>query len=231
MSPDYVAHRGDPVSCTENTLAAFQRAVADGASTVELDVRLTADGEVVVLHDTTTQRIWGSAKPVREQTAAEVTALSDGRGGRIPTLAAVLATLAGTRVLIDSTDPEEAAAAAHVARSVRTPESAPFCGRFEAMMAVREMWPEAIIWFPAEGGKLPTPEVMRDLRPTVWNAEHIDITPMRVVAAHALGLDVSAWTVDDPTRAAELAALGVDSITSNVAALLRTKHRREPRLE
>ena len=59
-----IAHRGDPVAERENTLAAFAAAVAAGAEMIELDVRRTADGAAVVVHDPTLERLWGVARRV-----------------------------------------------------------------------------------------------------------------------------------------------------------------------
>jgi glycerophosphoryl diester phosphodiesterase len=53
-----IAHRGEPVGHRENTLAAVTAAVALGADLVEIDVQVTADGAVVLLHDDTLERLW-----------------------------------------------------------------------------------------------------------------------------------------------------------------------------
>ena len=56
------AHRGDSWALRENTLPAVRSALAKGAAVVEIDVRLTADGDVVVLHDPTLARLWGDPR-------------------------------------------------------------------------------------------------------------------------------------------------------------------------
>lgn len=109
LRPRIVAHRGASFEAPENTLAAFERAWALGVEAVELDVRLTRDGEVVVFHDETTERIGGVARPVAAQTLAELRALDVGAwkharyaGARIPTLAEVLAiTPPGRTVVVE----------------------------------------------------------------------------------------------------------------------------------
>src|SRR5205085_1804677 len=60
-----VAHRGDPSASPENTLAAFEDALAAGADAVEFDVRLSADGFPVVIHDAFVDRTTGGVGPVR----------------------------------------------------------------------------------------------------------------------------------------------------------------------
>ena len=80
-----IAHRGDPVGHRENTLAAFASGVALGADMVELDLRRTRDGAIVVLHDQTLERLWGVEASVDDLDLAEVAALGEG-ALRIPTL-------------------------------------------------------------------------------------------------------------------------------------------------
>ena len=96
--PRIVAHRGASADAPENTLAAFRAAWALGVEAVELDVRVSRDGAVVVIHDATTARVAGVDRPVAAQTLAELRALDVGAwrgpafaGERIPTLAEALA--------------------------------------------------------------------------------------------------------------------------------------------
>jgi glycerophosphoryl diester phosphodiesterase len=89
-----IAHRGDPVHQREITLAAFVSAVARGADMAELDLQLTLDGEVVVLHDATLQRLWGIDRRVNE---LELAQLPCGEGG-IPTFAEVLAAVVTNQI-------------------------------------------------------------------------------------------------------------------------------------
>ncbi len=87
-----IAHRGDPVNHWGNTLHAFQSAARLGADMVELDCRLTSDGQVVVVHDETLAKPWGVRKAVAEMTWDEVSAVGR-QGYRIPRLAEALAPL------------------------------------------------------------------------------------------------------------------------------------------
>jgi glycerophosphoryl diester phosphodiesterase len=93
-----VAHRGASATEPENTLAAFDAAFRAGADAVELDVRLTADGIAVVLHDPDVSASTDGSGLVHEMTLAEVKRLdaSGGRGPRqeVPTLAEALGVIA-----------------------------------------------------------------------------------------------------------------------------------------
>jgi myo-inositol-1(or 4)-monophosphatase len=104
------AHRGDVERHRENTIAAVRSAVDAGADFIEVDVRVTRDGSVVLLHDATLERLWGLDRPVAEVDWAEVAALGSG-DNRIPLLTDVLTVLSGTTLLIDVATPEVAAAA------------------------------------------------------------------------------------------------------------------------
>jgi glycerophosphoryl diester phosphodiesterase len=95
--PLIIAHRGSSADAPENSLAAFQLAWDQGADGIEGDFRLTADGQIVCIHDEDTARTTGAALIVERSTAAELQSLDAGkwkgdawRGERIPLLAEVL---------------------------------------------------------------------------------------------------------------------------------------------
>jgi glycerophosphoryl diester phosphodiesterase len=124
--PVIVAHRGGSLEVPENTVAAVRHGVEVGADWQEIDVTLSRDDAVIVIHDDTTARTTGAAGTVAEMTAAELTALPAGRPGwseyglakleargieptefgdgfedaRVPTLADILA-IPGSRVMIE----------------------------------------------------------------------------------------------------------------------------------
>jgi glycerophosphoryl diester phosphodiesterase len=94
-----MAHRGNRVACPENTLAAFRRALADGADILETDLRVSQDGAFVCIHDSTVNRTTDGRGAVAKMTLAALKQLRAdcGRpafnGERIPTLAEVAAIL------------------------------------------------------------------------------------------------------------------------------------------
>ena len=86
VAPLYAAHRGGALLWPENSMLAFRNALAMGADFLELDVHLSRDGEVVVIHDPTLDRTTTGAGPVRERTLAELQALQlkDRTGAVVP---------------------------------------------------------------------------------------------------------------------------------------------------
>jgi len=89
--PRLVAHRGDSKHAPENTLAAFQSAIAIGADRLEFDVQMTRDGALVVIHDETVDRTTNGTGAVKELTLAEIRALDAGNGQQVPTFEEVVA--------------------------------------------------------------------------------------------------------------------------------------------
>ena len=107
IAPLFAAHRGGAALWPENSLLAFRNALALGADFLELDVHLSRDGEVMVIHDATLDRTTDGSGPVREHTAAELRALHlKDRGGAptaepVPTLDEVVAlAAAGQRQML-----------------------------------------------------------------------------------------------------------------------------------
>ncbi len=220
--PRLVAHRGAPRVRRENTLPAVAVAAALGAETIEVDVRRTADGVAVLLHDETLGRMWGDARRVADVDWCDVARLGNGID-RIPRLDAVLERLDGesTTLLVDLTDPEDAVVAARTVAGHGGSVPVAWCGSVPAMVAVRSVLPDADVWLAWESLLPPTPEDLDELAPSTLNLELAFLTPDTVSTAHALGLQVSVWTVDEAEPAAWAAAQGVDSITTNDVGLVR----------
>ena len=118
MPTHFVAHRGGAAQWPENSLSAFRGAIAAGARIVELDVHLTADGEVAVIHDPTLDRTTSGRGPVARHTAADLrTVRLRGPDGAltddwVPTLPEVLAVTApaGVAMLVEMKTPGPAVA-------------------------------------------------------------------------------------------------------------------------
>ncbi|MDP8979636.1 MAG: glycerophosphodiester phosphodiesterase family protein [Acidobacteriota bacterium] len=81
-----IAHRGEHLHHAENTLPAFQAAIDLGADYIELDVRTTKDGKLILMHDSTVDRTTNGKGQVAEMTFAEIHALRIRGGSEVPTL-------------------------------------------------------------------------------------------------------------------------------------------------
>lgn len=214
MTARVSAHRGDSSVFRENTLPAVRSAIAKGAEVVEIDVRLTADGDVVVLHDPTLERLWNDPRPIDTVSTAEVLALG-AEDDRPPLLAEVLVLFVGSasRLVVDM-DEQRPAAPAHavVAHSGVTVD---WCGDLEAMRILRALDPAARLWLPWRRLHVPSADTLAELSPVTVNVPFPIVDEAFVRGVHDLGLPVTAWTVDEPDDLARALALGVDTITTN----------------
>ncbi len=165
--PYLMAHRGGARIWPENTLPAFDGAVRLGADAIELDVRLTADGEVVVFHDEITERVAGEAGSVEGRSLAELRRLDAGRnfttdGGRsfpwrgrglaVPTLSEVLSRYPGMLVNVEAKAANPALAEALVRvvrRSGRLDEVCLGSSHDQQGERLRALLPEACHFMPA----------------------------------------------------------------------------------
>ena len=237
-SPSVVAHRGASLAYPENTVEAFEGAIAAGADAVELDVRLTSDGIAVILHDLDVGATTDGTGFVHTMTLADVKRLdaSGGRGSRaeVPTLREALEVLSGRcgvnievknlpgEPSFDS--PREAAAEA----AVRTLEDIGFDGmalissfNWLSIEHVRAMDPSLATGFLTTAAIDPHAALVYAV-----SKGHAYVLPQApalyeageefVREAHGLQVRVGTWTVDDPEAIERLFSWGVDAVATNV---------------
>jgi glycerophosphoryl diester phosphodiesterase len=203
----------------ENTLPAFTSAVREGADMVELDLRRTSDGEIVVLHDATLARLWGDGRNVADLDLAAVREIGRGQT-RIPTFREVLHHI-DVPLMVDL-NAETVEGALHEVRQAAAMARALFVtGDVAALRHLRELAPDARIGLTWVEREPPPPTLLQELRAEYWNPAFTLVTPDRVAEVHGMGLKVSTWTVDKPRHMARVAAAGVDAIVSNRIRQLR----------
>lgn len=102
------AHRGQSGNLPENTVAAFRKAVELGTDWLEMDVQMSKDGQLVVIHDETVDRTTNGSGRVADLTLAELRALDAGNGERIPTFKEVIefARAAGVPIMPEAKSPQ-----------------------------------------------------------------------------------------------------------------------------
>ncbi len=247
--PVLYAHRGAAAELPENTLPSFERALAVGATALETDVHLTRDGHVVASHDPTGARAAGVARAIRDATLAEVRAWDVGRAFRerrggaagaftMPTLEEVITAFPGVSLNVDVKQHDARAAAAVVAVVRRLGAQGrvlltSFDGR--TIARVRRLGYEG----PTGLGRLEVarlavlPAAALALFPRRGRAAQVPVRagPLRfdrrafVERAHALGIEVHYWTINEPAEAERLLRLGADAImTDDPAALAPLFH-------
>lgn len=232
-----IAHRGDSKAAPENTLPAFERAAALGVDFVELDYLTTSDGVPVVFHDelldrTTDacrhfgcERIQLSSKSLADLSALDAGAWFDPQfaGTRISSLEQVLHAIAPRACMMIERKSGPAKASVELLRA---------CGATDRVALHAFDWQflsdchalEPTLLLGALGEKQLDAANFNAAQATGaeligWEAASLDAGG--IAAAHARGLKVWAWTVDEPAEAKRLIAAGIDGLISNVPALMQ----------
>lgn len=235
--PRIIGHRGARASAPENTLAGIREARREGATWVEFDVKLTADGAAILMHDDTLDRTTDGRGPVWAKRLDEIRALDAGvrfgtawKGEPVPTLAEALDVLAeldmGFNLEVKpcpGREAETAITAVEVVLGRWSPaRPRPLISSFsqDCLAAARDHAPQ-----------LPRGYLVDDL-PGHWKDDverlgccsvHVGwrkLTRGQVQAVRASGYTVVVWTVNEPPRARELLAWGVDAVISDRPAAL-----------
>jgi glycerophosphoryl diester phosphodiesterase len=243
--PVNLAHRGSSARAPENTLEAFRLAGEAGAGGLELDLHMTRDGEVVVIHDATVDRTTDGSGVVAGMTLDELRGLDAGyrfspdggrtypyrgRGLRIPTLAEVYEEFPATSVNIDIKEPQPGAEGA-VLQVIRN------AGVEERSLVVSDDHAVVRRFRRVSGGHISTGasrleiatfyflsrlRLERLVHPA-YDALQVPVdhkgitlvTPHYVEAAHSRGVRVDVWTINDPGEMKRLLDLGVDVIMTD----------------
>lgn len=239
------AHRGASARAPENTLEAFRLGVEAGAGGLELDVHMTRDGEVVVIHDPTVDRTTSGSGAVAEMTLGQLRRLDAGYrfspdggatyphrgvGVRVPTLAEVYEEFPEACVNIEMKE-EQPGIGGAVLRVVRG------AGAQERTLVVSARHGGVRRFRGLSGGEISTgasrPEIaafylwsrsrLEGLCRPAYDALQVPVehrgrplvTPRFLEAAHRRGVRVDAWTINEPREMRRLLDLGVDTIMTD----------------
>lgn len=229
-----IAHRGGAQEAEENTLPAFRRAVALGFTHVELDVHATRDGVVVIHHDPDLQRICGDPRAIAQLDWAELQHLQTKRGAHIPRLADLLEEFPDLFIAIEA----KSDAVVEPLAQVITRQAAlgrVSLGAFNPARTAqaRKRLGPGLLWSPAHGQvarlwarglglrlRLALDDFALVQVPATWRGIPV-VTRRFVQAAHARGVHVQVWTVNDPAQMNALLDIGVDGLMSDCPTLLR----------
>lgn len=244
------AHRGNSAHAPENTMEAFRQAIALGVDGIELDVRATADGQIVVIHDPTVNRTTSGGGAVAELTLAQVQQLdagarfaSDGgtshpwrdRGIFIPTLDEVLRDTPGVPLLIELKTPaastgtraiieRHAATERCIVASFDYRSVLPFRG--SAIRTGSSRRDVARMLLPAGFGlTIRTPGFDAMCIPRSFRGVPLPVAAL-ARALRGAGVFVHIWTVDDAALARSLWKAGVRGIISNDPAVILAERAR-----
>lgn len=220
------AHRGASAVAPENTLAAFGAAIEAGADAIEFDVRLTADGAVVVFHDRNLLRVAGDPRTVADTTLVQLRGVDAGSwfdtrfdGERIPTLAEALAFIDRRALALIELKPDAGNADALLAATLREIERS---GYGDAVM-LGALSPDLIRAARIAAPHMPLALFANDALPGMARRTDFDLLGLNhrrldaaaVADARRHGYRLQVWTVNDPGRVARYLDLGVDDVSTD----------------
>jgi glycerophosphoryl diester phosphodiesterase len=236
--PLLVGHRGAAALAPENTLAGFRAAAEAGVTAVEFDVRLSADGVPVVIHDATLERTTDGKGPVAALSAAQLARLDAGawfarrfRGEKLPTLEAAIGALAALGLAAnielksegDGARPLAEAVAALLARAWPATLEPALLSSFDAACVAhcRALAPEVPRALLVETPDRAALALARKLDCVAIHANHRRLNEKLTMKVKNEGWRCAVYTVDDPGRAKRLLDWGVDSIITNAPDRLK----------
>lgn len=242
FATEIVAHRGASYDAPENTLASVNLAWEQKADAVEIDVYLTKDGKIVLMHDRTPKRYGGPDTPVESMTWDELKGLDVGawkdpkfKGITPPLLEDVVKDIPdGKRLFIEiKSGPEIVPELKRVLKAANRPAAQTAVISFNQQVierTVKEIPEIQAYWVLSMEDKNKN---LVDVNWVISTAKKIKthgvdiggktarITPEFVKAIHDEGIPVYVWTVNDPAEAERIAAMGVLGITTDRPGLLR----------
>lgn len=230
-----VAHRGYSSKAPENTMAAFELALEAGADGLELDVHLTKDGEVIVIHDHTLERTTNGTGIVEEHTLAELQQLDAGswfgpefKGEKLPTLRQVCELIKG-RDLLFNIELKVTLGFEQLNQKVLE-----LLNEFDlhektiissfnhyALVHFKEISPKTRTGILYSAALVNPWEYAKSIGATALHSYHATIIPEIAQGAQANGVMVNCWTVDKPVDIERMKAAKVNSVITNVPERVR----------
>lgn len=241
-----IAHRGESFDAPENTLASINLAWDRDADAVEIDIQLTSDNHIVVIHDFDTKRLAGIDKKVKDQTLVELRKMDVGswkndqwKDEKIPTLIEVVETVPhGIKIIIEIKS--DAGIIPHLKPQIQQsglePSQVEFIGfDLKTMAQAKKEFPQHnVLWLldldyywyrkifrPSITRAIATAKTCRLDGLNVWAGNMLD--EQLISTVKNAGLLLYCWTVNDVEKAKKLQDWGIDAITTDRAQWLKSQ--------
>ncbi|WP_107423165.1 glycerophosphodiester phosphodiesterase [Streptomyces qinglanensis] len=214
-----VGHRGVMGVEPENTLRSFVRAEREGLDVLELDLHLSSDGELVVMHDADVDRTTDGSGPIGGLTLAELRRLDAGRGERVPVFDEVVDAVSSPL----QAEIKDRAAARVLAETIGKRDLhdrvTVISFHADALRETREHLPEMPLVLVAGRSSPTAPERARELGAGMVSLELRHLEAGIVERAHAAGIQVISWTVNTEAELARARELGLDGVVTDLPAI------------
>lgn len=235
-----IAHRGESFDAPENTLASINLAWERNADAVEIDIQLTKDKKIVVIHDKSTLRTGGKMKRIATSTYNELHQINVGKlkgakwkNEKIPLLNEVIDTIPANKILFielksnaDIINPLKKL----ISDKKSKPDQIKFIGfNYKTMSLTKKLLPKFESYWIIEGKNYKKNSNLSTVTSKCRKVklDGIDVQERKYLdekvinSAHNSDLKIYTWTIDDPNRAKQLRLAGIDGITTNRAKWLK----------
>jgi len=224
-----IAHRGASFEAPENTLASVNLGWEQDADAVEIDVYLSKDNKIVVIHDEDTKRTAGEKLVVQESMASDLRKLdvgsfksSDYKGEKIPFLSEVIETIPeGKKLFVEVKCGTEILPFLKESfiKSGKIDQLVIISFDFDVVAGAKKIMPEVpVYWLHFKlTGEYSTKwiEKAKEADLDGLNFRYKGISERFIKSVHDANMEIYTWTVDDPEEAAKLLKFGIDGITTN----------------
>jgi glycerophosphoryl diester phosphodiesterase len=214
-----IGHRGAAGLEPENTLRSFRRAATEGADAVELDLRLTRDKRLVVMHDATVNRTTNGSGPVAEMTLNDLKRLDAGVGERVPTFEQVLEVtdlpIYAELKVVGAAEP----LAAFIRQRGLAEQVTPISFQPEALCQIKQSLPRLPVGLVLSGALYDSTSAL-GVGAALVSPEAVHLNAALVESCRRVGLRVTTWTVNEPEEMRRILELGVDGIVTDRPDLL-----------
>ncbi len=215
--PIVIGHRGAMAYAPENSVSSFETALNMGVQVLELDVHLSKDEEVVVIHDDTVERTTNGRGNVREMTLDELKSLKLKNGERIPTMSEVLDMFRGKCTFnVELKVPDVTIPAYNIVTEKGLLSNVLFSSFDGPQLLELKMKDEASrIAFLCKDKKINMITISRSLKAESIHPKKKLVKPDVIEKAHANGLKVNVWVVNRPSAMERFIKMGVDGIITD----------------
>lgn len=221
MSLLTVGHRGLMGVEPENTLRSFLRAEREGLDVIELDLHLSKDGALVVMHDADVARTTDGSGPIGDFTLAELRGLDAGQGERVPVFEEVVAAVRSPL----QAEIKDRAAARVLAEAIRELDLhqrvTVISFHDDALRETREQLPDMPLVLVAGRSSPTAPERARDVGAEMVSLDLRHLEADTVRRCHDFGIKVISWTVNTPQELARARELGLDGVVTDLPSIMR----------
>jgi len=237
-----IAHRGESLDAPENTFASINLAWQRDADAVEIDVQLTKDQKIVLIHDKTTLRTGGKYKRITANNYDELFKIDVGKfkdmkwkNERIPLLDKVIDAIPKNKILFVEIKSDETIIKPFqnlIGQKIINPNQIKFIGfNINTMKLLKDTFPEIGVYWIVEWKDYKSKESLNETIRICKSAklDGLDVQARKYLDKDVIhlvknsGLRIYTWTVDDLERAKQLHFDGIDGITTNRAGWLKNK--------